>query len=251
LPIFGFSLFFPPLLTKNYKEMNFAVAAFVLALFAITIDPADALLRPVEKQALLDLTVWLNNATWSSPRVANLVWSRTDTDPCENGSYWGSTAGRDPMIYCDALNTTVTRLYMNNMNLSGLLPPSIAAFQNATILNFGSNGNILGPLPSEMGNLTTVQELYLDGSKITGGIPSSWSGMRSLKRLSLASNAMTGAFEPLRGLNLISFDGNNNAFNGTIDMFNNMTALVTLNLFSNNLTGTIPTRLFNVASVTL
>ena len=57
------------------------------------------------------------NSTWSTPRNVNLVWN-TSTDPCEQGQYWSSIPNQDPFFYCDPTNTTLVRIYMNNVKLS-------------------------------------------------------------------------------------------------------------------------------------
>ena len=59
--------------------------------------------------------------TWSTPRGVNLTWDFS-LDPCDNPDAWSSTPGRDPFFICDSTNTTIIRIYMNNVISSSPMP---------------------------------------------------------------------------------------------------------------------------------
>ena len=55
-------------------------------------------------------------------------------------------------------------------------------------------GNRLsGQLPAEMGNLTSLTELWLSGNQLRGQIPSELGNLTSLTGLSLNNNQLSGA----------------------------------------------------------
>jgi Leucine-rich repeat (LRR) protein len=62
------------------------------------------------------------------------------------------------------------------------------------ILKLDLTGNQLtGPIPTELGLLTKLRELYLHNNKLTGQIPTELGLLTQLKTLSLSENQLTGA----------------------------------------------------------
>jgi Leucine-rich repeat (LRR) protein len=56
---------------------------------------------------------------------------------------------------------------------------------------FGSN-NFSGSLPSELGNLFKLEELYIDSSGLSGALPSSFANLTRMKILWASDNNFTG-----------------------------------------------------------
>eukprot|EP00526_Cylindrotheca_closterium_P027771 CAMPEP_0113653786 /NCGR_PEP_ID=MMETSP0017_2-20120614/28781_1 /TAXON_ID=2856 /ORGANISM="Cylindrotheca closterium" /LENGTH=89 /DNA_ID=CAMNT_0000566835 /DNA_START=27 /DNA_END=299 /DNA_ORIENTATION=- /assembly_acc=CAM_ASM_000147 len=54
--------------------------------------------------------------------------------------------------------------------LSGTIPSEIGNLWSLQALHL-SNNRLSGPIPSEMGNLRQLQRLYLDGNRLTSTIP--------------------------------------------------------------------------------
>ena len=65
------------------------------------------------------------------------------------------------------------------------------------------NGRLTEPLPSELGNLTNLQELDLSSNGLTGPIPSELGNPANLHCLSLFVNQLTGSIPPELG-NLVN-----------------------------------------------
>lgn len=78
--------------------------------------------------------------------------------------------------------------------------------------------NLGGSIPSEIGNLTALTTLRIDGNKLTGQIPSSLCNLSKLNRLDVDDNSLTGSlpscFGNLSGLVRLYMDGN--SFTGGI-----------------------------------
>ena len=88
-----------------------------------------------------------------------------------------------------------------------------------------SANNLSGPVPSEIGNLVHLTELYLGPNQLTGPIPSEIGNLVNLRVLNLRSNQLTGPLPPEIG---------------------NLVNLELLNLRSNQLTGVIPSEVCNI-----
>ncbi|KAG6772811.1 hypothetical protein POTOM_024234 [Populus tomentosa] len=57
--------------------------------------------------------------------------------------------------------------------------------------SFSSN-NFVGPLPTSLGKLTSLQELYIDSSGVSGPIPQEFANLKSLQILWASDNQFTG-----------------------------------------------------------
>ena len=80
---------------------------------------------------------------------------------------------------------------------------------------------LTGPIPAELGDLTNLQELWLDRNRLTGPIPAALGALTNLQTLRLMDNELTGPIPAELGA---------------------LTNLQTLDLGSNRLTGPIPGR---------
>jgi hypothetical protein len=76
--------------------------------------------------------------------------------------------------------TQVSISYINDNNITGTIPPQIAALTAATYLGL-YNSNVSGTLPTQLGLMILVKEAELDGlAKLSGTIPPQISGMTSI-----------------------------------------------------------------------
>ncbi|MFA6394131.1 MAG: leucine-rich repeat domain-containing protein [Patescibacteria group bacterium] len=73
------------------------------------------------------------------------------------------------------------------------------------------SNNRIKSLPSEIGELTDIEELYLDGNELTGALPGEIRKMSELKILDAHNNGLTGIpaeIGQLKNLQVINFSGN-------------------------------------------
>ena len=112
-----------------------------------------------------------------------------------------------------------------------------------TGLELGNN-NLVGTLPDELGDLTSLHTLQLWGNGLSGPIPD-LSGLTELTTLSLSSNQLTGSIPASLGsltkLTTVYLWGNE--LSGPIPDLSGLTELTTLSLSQNKLTGEIPASL--------
>ena len=105
--------------------------------------------------------------------------------------------------------------------LSGPIPSALGNLTSLTALHLGLN-ELTGPIPPELGNLTSLEELNLFVNDLTGPIPPELGRLTRLEELVLWRNDLTGPIPPELG---------------------RLTSLTRLAVSSNNLTGPIPPEL--------
>ena len=109
-----------------------------------------------------------------------------------------------------------------------------------------------GAIPLELGELTSLEQVLLDGNQLTGPIPSELGRLSYLIRLYLDRNSLTGPIPSELGdlENLVFLDLQDNELSGQIPPeLGRLTRLRWLWLFDNALTGPIPPELGNLASL--
>ncbi|XP_015170532.1 probable LRR receptor-like serine/threonine-protein kinase At3g47570 [Solanum tuberosum] len=110
-----------------------------------------------------------------------------------------------------------------------------------------SQNSIEGEVPSDIGGLKAIVELYLYSNHFSGMIPSTFGELQNLQYLDLSNNSFFGQI-PLSFANLISLDYLNlslNALSGTIPKsLEKLAYLKSINVSFNDLEGEIPSGVF-------
>jgi len=133
-------------------------------------------------------------------------------------------------------------LALNNNLLSGTVPTEVGRLSSVVNLYLQTN-SLSGPIPSEIGALQNIEYLYLQNNELTGPIPESIAGIDSLNSISLSRNGLLGTLPASLATNpnLVSFSCAENQLSGTLpDAFGSLIHLATLQLSFNLFTGTIP-----------
>ena len=138
------------------------------------------------------------------------------------GNNWGSD---EPIGTWEGVNTNaegrVTRLVLNNRELSGSIPAELGQLTKLEQLNLYEN-ELSGSIPSSLGNLTDLTDLRLGRNELSGSIPAALGNLTNLRRLILYINDLSGLIPSSLG---------------------QMTDLTDLRLSSNELSGSIPAEL--------
>ena len=167
-------------------------------------------------------------------------------DPLED--WYGVTA--------DSLDRA-TRLVLPRNNLIGPLPPELGNLTRLETLDleggFWETNNLRGPMPPELGNLASLEYLNLAGTSLTGPIPPELGNLASLETLHLSYNYLTDPIPPELS-NLASLETLNLHYNWDLTAIppelGNLASLERLYLSSTRLTA-IPPELGNLASLEL
>ena len=112
----------------------------------------------------------------------------------------------------------VNELFLYDNNLSGHIPSELGNLTELEESDLGKN-HLSGHIPRELGNLTYLTSLLLDENELTGAIPPELGDLRELESLLLNENQLTGSIPSELG---------------------NLTELEELLLAGNQLTGCIP-----------
>ncbi|KAB8681453.1 hypothetical protein FH972_026332 [Carpinus fangiana] len=161
------------------------------------------------------------------------------TDPC--GSKWEG-------IKCD--NSRVTSLQLVSMNLSGMLSGEIELLSELQTLDLSYNKDLIGRLPSSIGNLKKLVHLNLIGCGFFGSIPDTIGNLQQLTTLSLTDNSFSGPIPASIGnlSNLYLLDLAVNQIDGPIPVSPGLDMLLHAKHFhldNNKLSGEIPHKLFS------
>ncbi|TVU49733.1 hypothetical protein EJB05_01064, partial [Eragrostis curvula] len=149
---------------------------------------------------------------------------------------------------CSQLQT----LELDSNNFTGELPSSISNL-SISLQKLGLSGNqIFGGIPQHIGNLIGLQTLALESNNLNGPLPFSLSMLQSLQYLSLWSNNLWGNIQLIGNLTRLQYLYiGYNSFNGSIPTtMENLKALLEFDLSRNYFTGSIPSYLFDIPTLT-
>ncbi|KAD7478084.1 hypothetical protein R6Q59_007540 [Mikania micrantha] len=145
-------------------------------------------------------------------------------------------------INCDN-SKRVTAINLASKSLAGTLPSSLNQLNGLKTLSLQRN-SISGDLPS-LANLTSLEEVYLDGNNFTSIPPGFFVGLTNLQSFSISDNEDLAPWELPTDLtqssNLKLFQASNAQIKGSIpDIFDSFPNLQSLRLSYNDLTGSLP-----------
>jgi hypothetical protein len=155
-------------------------------------------------------------------------------------------------VTCDAGNSTVIGVDLDDNVLIGSIPAALADLGNLQTLSLAFNF-LGGAIPVELGSLSSLVSLDLGFNQLSGTIPAALTGLTNLQSLSLAFNDLEGALPPgLEGLTeLQTLWLAVNRLSGVIPAaLGDLDKLQNLDLFSNEFTGGIPAELGSLTLLT-
>lgn len=146
----------------------------------------------------------------------------------------------------------VQALQLGSLNMYGRIPPEIGNLTALEMLSLEGN-SLNGPIPAEVGSLTALAHLSLGDNRLTGAIPPEIGDLAALEHLSLGDNhRLTGTIPPEIG-DLVALEHLSLGYNrlsGTIPPeVGRLTALEHLSLGGNHLTGPIPPEIGNLVAL--
>ena len=162
-------------------------------------------------------------------------WDLSNCDVC---SYSGITCNEDGRV---------TRIKLDENNLTGFIPSEISELEYLTTLNLSRN-NLSGSIPSDIGNLTNITTLYLNSNQLSGNIPSEIGNLIQLADLRLDFNSLSGVIPTSLGnlINIFNLALRENNLTGSIPgSLGNLSLGSFLLLDNNNLSGSLPKELSN------
>ena len=130
------------------------------------------------------------------------LYEATDGPNWVNSENWLTDALLEDWNGVDAdISGRVVELDLLANNLSGPIPPELGNLTSLEGLQLSEN-DLTGPIPPELGNLTSMRNLDLAGNNLTGALPAELAGISTLRQLSLGNNSGLSGPLPARLTNL-------------------------------------------------
>ena len=193
-------------------------------------------------------------AGYSDPEIVNdceaLLASR-DALSVERTLNWDKDLPIGEWEGVEVGGSRVVGLSIANEDIAGTIPSELGNLDSLQNLSLWKNG-LKGGIPKELGNLANLRNLDLRENQLTGEIPTELGDLTELNGLMLSVNRLTGeiptelgSLAELRSINLAS-----NQLTGEIPTeLGDLSELIRLSLSDNRLMGEIPSALENLSSL--
>ncbi|KAL3614086.1 hypothetical protein CASFOL_042160 [Castilleja foliolosa] len=231
-------------------------------LFGFTIQQQPSISRQ-ERLALLQLrsSLGLRAREWPIRSDPCASWAGIQ---CINGSVTGINisgfrrtrrGSRNPQFSIDSIRnlTFLSSFNASNFALPGPIPDWLGLQLDALQVLDLRSCSINGSIPSTVGNLSSLVELYLSLNNLTGSIPAQLGNLSSLTNLDLGFNSLSGPVPPeLSGLrNMIQMIIGSNFLSGPLpgNLFPRLSRLQFVDLSRNQFIGQFPDILWSMPGI--
>jgi Leucine-rich repeat (LRR) protein len=201
---------------KIFWHVLFILSIF-LPIFAYGAIPAQ------ERAALIELYNSTNGDNWTN----NSGWKDGTLEPDGFGPIGSESTWYGITVEDIGGEDYVTKIDLYDNNLIGSIPTALGNLSNLLYLNLWGN-ELSGAIPPELGNLSNLLDLNLGGNELSDAIPSEIGNLSNLKFLNLGGNNLSGTIPAEIG---------------------NLSKLEVLALSGNNLSGTIPAGIFDLINL--
>ncbi|XP_043818214.1 probable leucine-rich repeat receptor-like serine/threonine-protein kinase At3g14840 isoform X3 [Manihot esculenta] len=212
---------------------------FLIIISTGAIRVKSQLLPQNEVKALEEVATQLGKQDWNFK-----------VNPCSNDTSWFTPISKHRPLYNNSIVCTcsdpggechVISIFLKGQDLAGVLPRAIVKLPYLKNLDLTRN-YLSGNIPSEWAS-TKLEFLSLSVNRLTGPMPSYLGNISTLKVLAIENNQFSGAV-PLQLGNLFSLEIlilSANNLTGTLPLaLSNLTKLTELRISSNNFIGKIP-----------
>jgi hypothetical protein len=199
--------------------MNYEKNTFYSLSLSLVIGLAILFSFPAFASAAVDCTnTGVTGVTQIECEALMAIYNSTNGSEWTTSTNWNTASAVSTWTGISVSGGHVTNVNLYNKNLVGTLPTEIGNLTYLTNLNLGLN-TLSGSIPTSIGNLVNVTTLNLFTNNLSGSIPAELDNLTKLTTIYLHYNQFTG----------------------TIPSFSNLTTLATLYLDHNQLTGSVPT----------
>ena len=218
--------------------------------------------HPALGAAYRDRSIPLNKAGWSANLVTESasqrdilvdLYNSTGGDNWTDNTNWLGAEGTECSWYgvqCDG-DSNVTHLNLDRNNLVGNIPSEIGSLSSLQQVFMGGN-QLSGTIPSSIAQLENLNGIWLWGNQFNGSLPAFFSQMTQLRNLALGSNQFSGSIPESYGdlVNLVELNLAYNQLSGSIPAsLGNLVNANAINLRDNQLSGAVPAQVQNLGTV--
>ncbi|CAM8974062.1 unnamed protein product [Rhodiola kirilowii] len=205
---------------------------------------------PDEIGNLSDLTfLALNNNSFTGSipptfgKLSNLMWldladnKLTGSLPVSNSA----TSGLDLLF-------KALHFHLNNNQLSGTIPETLFSSQMQLIHVLFDGNNLTGSIPNSLGTVQSLEVVRLDRNLLSGKAPTNINNLTNVNELHLAGNKLTGPLPNLDGMSALNYvDLSSNLFDASEapDWFSTLSSLTVLFIEYGSLQGPVPPSLLS------
>jgi len=179
------------------------------------------------------------------------LYNSTDGENWNSSTNWLSAENIDTWQGISMTDARVTDIQLSNQNLTGTLPTSIgnlSALENLYL----ANNSISGGIPKEIGTMSSLQQLWLNSNSLDQAIPNEITNLLNLERIHLTANQIPGQIPKDIGnmTNLWDLTLTQNQLQGELPAsITNLSNLESLWLRDNNLSGSLPENIGDLTSL--
>lgn len=147
----------------------------------------------------------------------------------------------------------VVGLELSGNNLTGPISPELGSLTALRTVNLNGNTQVGGTIPEEISNLTQLESLFITSMGLSGEVPDIWNSLGSLKNLDFGQNLLEGPLPAsiymLSNLEFLGMAYNN--LSGVLsEDLGNLVSLQQLYLDQNGFEGAVPESLVNLVNLT-
>lgn len=200
-----------PGVTVSWSSMNATVATVSDQGLVTAVMDGTAIITASVGSVTQNATVTVVDLT-STRNALSVLYNATGGPRWKNNEHW---LGERPIgdWYGVSTDSTghVTMLALQENDLIGTIPPEVGDLDSLQTLWLDGN-KLSGGIPRALGNLDNLMRLSLHGNRLSGEIPGELGRLGNLKRLFLSNNRLEGPIPPELGqlgrLEYLSLGGN-------------------------------------------
>jgi hypothetical protein len=188
--------------------------------------------------------------------VLQALFTSTNGEAWTDKTNWNGAPGTEctwARITCNADESHVVEIVLNNNNLAGALPATMNRMSALRVFVVSLN-HLEGPIPP-LNGLTALQVFVASFNALSGPIPA-LDGLIALREFNVGVNQISGPIPSINELTALElFLVGSNRLTGPIPALSGLTSLRNFNVVNNQLVGSIPSlsgltslQFFNVAN---
>lgn len=154
--------------------------------------------------------------------------------------------GTIPMSWAES---SLTNLYLYMNSFHGPIPSAVGHLTKLSQLKLNANF-LSGTIPTSLNSLTSLEGVYLFSNFLSGSIPTSLFSIKQLQYIDLDSNILEGSIPPIPSTSLVTLELYTNCLTGPLPTSFPSTKMTTIWLEDNYLTGTVPASIGSLTAMT-